>query len=113
VHHGTQEQYIDKNYAATFIIWDRIFGTFEPEGEKVIYGLTTNIKNKANPFYINFHEYIDMWNDVKAAKGFKRKMYMLFGSPYKIMLEKNAAAEAAAKAKELLHTAPIEKEPVA
>lgn len=93
VHHGTQEQYIDKNYGATLIIWDRIFKTYEPEGEKVTYGLTTNITNKANPFYINFHEYFDMYNDVKGAKGFKQKMYMLFGSPYKIMVQKNALAE--------------------
>ncbi len=110
VHHGTQEQYIDKNYAATFIIWDRIFGTFEPEGEKVIYGLTTNIPNKANPFYINFHEYIDIYQDMKAAKGFRRKMYMLFGSPYKIMLEKNAAAEAAEKTRQLVESPVSEKE---
>ncbi len=113
VHHGTQEQYIDKNYGATFIIWDRIFGTFEPEGEKVIYGLTTNIPNKANPFYINFHEPIDIIKDVRKAKGLKKKLYMIFGSPYKIMLEKNAEAEAAAKAKEMLNATPAEKEPVA
>lgn len=113
VHHGTQEQYIDKNYAATFIIWDRIFGTYEPEGEPVIYGLTTNIKNKANPFYINFHEYIDIYKDVRAAKGFKNKMHMLFGSPYKIMLEKIAAAEAAEKAKQLVQSPVNEKESVA
>jgi len=88
VHHGTQEQYIDKNYAATFIIWDRIWGTYEPEVEKVTYGITTNIDHKANPFHINFHEYKDMWKDVKKAKTLRRKLFFIFGSPVKIMMEK-------------------------
>lgn len=39
VHHGRNPYCIDKNYAGVLIIWDRIFGTFEPEGEKVVYGL--------------------------------------------------------------------------
>ncbi len=93
VHHGSQEQYIDKNYGATFIFWDRIWKTYEPEGEKVIYGITTNIENKANPFHINFHEYKDMIADVRKAKGLKRKMFFIFGSPVKIMTEKNRIAE--------------------
>lgn len=97
VHHGTQPQYIDKNYAATFIIWDRIFGTFEPEGEKVIYGLTTNIDKKANPFHINFHEYGEIWKDMKSAKTFKDKMFYLMASPTKIGRKKEAE-ELAAKA---------------
>lgn len=96
VHHGSQEQYIDKNYGATFIFWDRIWKTYEPEGEKVIYGITTNIVNKANPFFINFHEIKDMITDVRTAKGFRRKMFFIFGSPVKIMQEKERAkAEAA------------------
>ena len=43
VHHGSQEQYLDKNYGGILIIWDRIFGSFEPEAERVRYGLTKNI----------------------------------------------------------------------
>ncbi|PVD35948.1 hypothetical protein C0Q70_02917 [Pomacea canaliculata] len=39
VHHGRNPYCIDKNYAGVFIIWDRIFGTFQPEKEKVVYGL--------------------------------------------------------------------------
>lgn len=88
VHHGSQEQYIDKNYGATFIIFDRIFGTYEPEVEKVKYGITTNIGNKANPLFINFHEYKDMYNDIKNAKGIKKKFWYMFGSPIAIDMEK-------------------------
>ncbi|KAM4791067.1 alkylglycerol monooxygenase isoform 3-T3 [Cyanocitta cristata] len=40
VHHGRNPYCIDKNYGGTLIIWDRIFGTFEAEDEKVVYGLT-------------------------------------------------------------------------
>lgn len=88
VHHGSQEKYIDKNFGATFIFWDRIFGTYQPEEEQVIYGITTNIENKANPFHINFHEYNDMWQDVRKAKGFRKKWFYIFGSPVKVAEEK-------------------------
>lgn len=100
VHHGSQEKYIDKNYGATFIFWDRMFGTYQPEEEQVVYGLTTNIGHKANPFYINFHEYRDMYVDVKNAKGFRKKLFYIFGSPTKIMLEKKALMEQQAKAEQ-------------
>jgi len=92
VHHGSQEQYIDKNYGATFIFWDRIWKTYEPEVEPVRYGITTNIENKANPFHINFHEYKDMLQDVRNAKGLRKKLFYIFGSPVKIMLEKQRLA---------------------
>ena len=40
VHHGTNEAYLDRNHAGILIVWDRMFGTFIPEKEKVVYGLT-------------------------------------------------------------------------
>ena len=43
VHHGANQQYLDRNYGGELIIWDRIFGSFTPEVERVRYGLTTNI----------------------------------------------------------------------
>ena len=43
VHHGMNHQYLDKNYAGILIIWDRLFGTWEPEGERVQYGLTKQL----------------------------------------------------------------------
>ncbi len=93
VHHGRQDKYVNKNYGATFIFWDRMFGTYQPEEEKVIYGITTNIKNKSNPLYINFHEYIDIWNDLKTAKTFREKMFFLFGDPIKVSNFKKAQAQ--------------------
>lgn len=43
VHHGTNPEYLDRNYGGILIVWDRLFGTFEPERAPVTYGLTTQI----------------------------------------------------------------------
>lgn len=93
VHHGSQEKYINKNYGATFIIWDRIFGTYQEEDEKAEYGLTHNIEHKGNPFHINFHEYADMIRDVRNASTFREKLFFIFGNPIDIALRKKAQAE--------------------
>lgn len=84
VHHGSDEKYIDKNFAAIFIFWDMLLGTYQPEEEKPTYGITTNIKHKLNPLHLNFHEYDSMYKDVKKAKTFKEKWFYVFGSPGKI-----------------------------
>lgn len=84
VHHGSQEKYINKNYGATFIVWDRLFGTYQAEEEQVEYGITTNIEQKGNPFHINFHEYADMIRDVKAARSWRTKLFFIFGDPGKV-----------------------------
>lgn len=89
VHHGSQEKYLDKNFSATFIVWDRLFGTYHPEDEKPEYGLTTKIGNRLNPVYLNFHEFNDILKDVRNAQGIKNKWFYLFGSPAKIYKKKN------------------------
>ncbi len=89
VHHGSQEKYLDKNFAATFIIWDRIFGTYHHEDEKPDYGLTNKIGDRLDPIYLNFHEFVDMVNDVRKAKGFREKLFYAFASPARIHQRKN------------------------
>ncbi len=84
VHHGSDEKYIDKNFAAIFIFWDMLLGTYQPEEEKPTYGITTKIEHKLNPLHLNFHEYDSMMEDVKLAKTFKEKWFYIFGSPGKI-----------------------------
>jgi hypothetical protein len=69
-----------------------MFGTYQPEEEQVEYGLTHNIEHKANPFHINFHEYADMMRDVRKAKGFKKKLFYVFGDPGRIAEEKKVAS---------------------
>lgn len=81
VHHGCQEKYINKNYGATFIIWDRMFGTFQKEEEPAVYGITHNIDHKHDPIHINFHEYVDMFRDIRQASGWKERLFFLFGDP--------------------------------
>lgn len=60
VHHGTNIQYLDRNYGGILIIWDRLFGSFEPEVEKVEYGILKNIESH-NPLYIATHEWIALF----------------------------------------------------
>ncbi|MEL4254711.1 sterol desaturase family protein [Shewanella xiamenensis] len=65
VHHGRNPQYIDKNYAGILIIWDKLFGTFVPEEETVIYGITKPV-NSFNPLKVTFSEWRDMFSEVTA-----------------------------------------------
>lgn len=67
VHHASNPQYLDRNYAGIFIIWDRLFGSFEEEKEKPIYGLVKNIKTY-HPVKIAFQEWYDMLKDFFSAK---------------------------------------------
>jgi sterol desaturase/sphingolipid hydroxylase (fatty acid hydroxylase superfamily) len=58
VHHGSNKKYIDKNFGGTLIIWDKIFGTYEAETEKVKYGVTSGFAGY-NPFVLVFKGFID------------------------------------------------------
>ncbi len=79
VHHGSNREYLDRNHGSIFIIWDRLFGTFEPEGEPVVYGLTQNI-DSFNLGRIATHEYVDMLRDVADARSWSERFsYVLRG----------------------------------
>nr|WP_162988991.1 DUF4833 domain-containing protein [Pedobacter schmidteae] len=92
VHHGSQEKYLDKNFGATFMLWDHLFGTFQYEEEQPVYGLTTPIVNKTNPFILNFHEYRDMLQDIKHSDGLKELLFFIFASPARIYKHKATRA---------------------
>ncbi|MCU0467758.1 MAG: sterol desaturase family protein [Arcicella sp.] len=66
VHHGVNFKYLDKNFGEFLIIWDRLFGTFQEESEKVVYGMY-NHPQSWNPININFHYYKILWKDAVAA----------------------------------------------
>jgi hypothetical protein len=83
VHHSTNEQYLDKNFGSTFIVWDRLFGTFEAEEEQTLYGITKPI-NSYNPITLNFHEWKDMSYDVVKSRSLKEAYAMMFTSPSKL-----------------------------
>ncbi|WP_205699028.1 sterol desaturase family protein [Conexibacter sp. SYSU D00693] len=80
VHHGSQEQYLDRNHGGILIIWDRLFGTFHPEGERVRYGLTTNI-GTFNPVDVAFGEYRSLWRDVRTARSWRDRVGFLLRGP--------------------------------
>jgi sterol desaturase/sphingolipid hydroxylase (fatty acid hydroxylase superfamily) len=80
VHHGSNPQYLDKNYGGILIVWDKLFGTFEPEVRRVKYGLTKNVKT-FNPVRIGYHEFVDIARDVRAARGWRDKLGFVFRRP--------------------------------
>lgn len=82
VHHAKNPEYIDKNMAMVFIIWDKIFGTFTPENTQkpINFGLTKNIDTH-NPISIVFHEWKAIINDVNKAQSLKDKLMYIFGPP--------------------------------
>ncbi len=81
VHHATNAQYLDRNHAGIFIIWDKLFGTFELESEKPIYGLVKNIETY-NPAKIAFIEWYNMFRDFFTKKtSIKNKFNYLIKPP--------------------------------
>ncbi|XP_003252640.2 alkylglycerol monooxygenase [Nomascus leucogenys] len=80
VHHGRNRYCIDKNYAGVLIIWDRIFGTFEAENEKIVYGLTHPI-NTFEPIKVQFHHLFSIWTTFWATPGFFNKFSVIFKGP--------------------------------
>ncbi|GIF44281.1 sterol desaturase family protein [Actinoplanes xinjiangensis] len=80
VHHGSNDPYLDRNYGGVLIVWDRLFGSFEPEGEKVAYGLTSNLQTY-NPLRVATHEYAAIWRDLRGATTWRDRAGYLFGRP--------------------------------
>ena len=80
VHHGADRQYLDRNYGGVLIVWDKLFGTFEPEIRRVTYGLTKNI-DTYNPVRVGYHEFVDIGRDVIRSRGLRNKLRHVFGRP--------------------------------
>uniref|UniRef100_A0A8C6U510 Alkylglycerol monooxygenase n=1 Tax=Neogobius melanostomus TaxID=47308 RepID=A0A8C6U510_9GOBI len=80
VHHGRNEYCIDKNYGGILIIWDRLFGTFAEESEKVIYGLVFPIKT-FEILYVQLHYYRYLWKKSKYYKKIKNKFLTFLNGP--------------------------------
>ena len=59
VHHGVNEQYLDKNYGGILILWDRLFGTFEEEVEKPVFGVRGGL-GTFDPLWANVSYYATM-----------------------------------------------------
>lgn len=79
VHHASQAHYLDKNYGAVLIIWDRLFGTYEPEKAAPIYGLTEPL-NSSNPIAIHFFELVKLARAL-VARSWRARWKLLWSKP--------------------------------
>ena len=80
VHHASDLDYIDKNFAGMLIIWDRMFGSFVAETHRPTYGLMHNI-DSFNPFRLQYYMYGDIWRDVRGATCWRDRLGYIFGPP--------------------------------
>lgn len=80
VHHASDLKYLDKNHAGVLIIWDRMFGTFQPEEERPVFGLTRNIQTY-NPLKIATHEWAEIAKDLRKARTWRDAWHYLFAPP--------------------------------
>jgi len=80
VHHGSNPRYLDRNYGGILIVWDRWFGSFEPESEPVRFGLTKNI-TRYDPLYVAFHEWVAVFRDAWRADSWRLAFRYLLAPP--------------------------------
>jgi alkylglycerol monooxygenase len=79
VHHAINPAYLDKNYGATLIVWDRLFGTYADETEKPVYGITTPL-GSFNAMWAQVHYWVELGAMTRAARG-AEKLRVWFASP--------------------------------
>jgi sterol desaturase/sphingolipid hydroxylase (fatty acid hydroxylase superfamily) len=80
VHHGVNPAYQDRNYAGVFIVWDRWFGTFTPEAEPPVYGITHPLRSW-NPLWANVHGYVEIARAAWRADRWTDRWHIVFGHP--------------------------------
>lgn len=80
VHHGSDPEYLDRNYGGILIVWDRLFGSFQPELHRPTYGLTTPA-GTTNVLRLQTHEYAAIARDVRRAPTLREKLGYVFGPP--------------------------------
>jgi sterol desaturase/sphingolipid hydroxylase (fatty acid hydroxylase superfamily) len=80
IHHSSEVEFLDKNHGGNLIIWDKMFGTFQPETRKTTYGLNKNLSS-TNPLTIAFHEWNNIIEDFKKAKQRSDYINYVFNAP--------------------------------
>lgn len=80
VHHGSDPEYLDKNYGGILIIWDRVFGTFQPELQQPKYGLTYPVETY-NLLTLQYGDYRQMAREVRQARSWRERLGYVFGPP--------------------------------
>ena len=79
VHHAINKEYLDKNLSQVFIIWDKLFGTFQEELENVppVYGVKRPLRSW-NPILINFSHLFSLFKDAWRTDNFVDKFRIWF-----------------------------------
>jgi sterol desaturase/sphingolipid hydroxylase (fatty acid hydroxylase superfamily) len=82
VHHGTNARYLDRNFGGVFIIWDRLFGTFEAErdDDPVRYGIVRNLAT-FNPVWVALHEWVAIGRELISADSWRARWMAIAGPP--------------------------------
>lgn len=80
VHHGTDDHYVDRNFAGVLIIWDRLFGTFVPEGAEPRYGVVVPLESW-NPVWANFQGFALIGAAWRRAPDWRGRVRAIFGPP--------------------------------
>ncbi|MBC8172890.1 MAG: sterol desaturase family protein [Chitinophagales bacterium] len=80
VHHGRNPKYLDRNHGGTFIIWDRMFGTFQKEEEEVVYGITKPLRTW-NPIRAQVDFWRDLFSDLTKTRSWGDKIKLLVKPP--------------------------------
>ena len=80
VHHGTQPKYLDKNYGQTLLIWDRLFGTWQPEEEEPVYGLVKQL-DRQDYLSIQLAPITGLWRAMRSAPDWRGKLGYLWHPP--------------------------------
>lgn len=80
VHHGVNPEYQDRNFAGTLIIWDRFFGTFEPERVEPVYGITKPLASWS-PLRANLHVFQDIARHMRVATTWRDRWRSIFAHP--------------------------------
>jgi sterol desaturase/sphingolipid hydroxylase (fatty acid hydroxylase superfamily) len=82
VHHASNVLYLDKNLGMCLLIWDKLFGTFQPElaSEPVRYGLHKNVSDKGAANIV-FHEWKAIYKDSQKATKWSDKLKYLLAPP--------------------------------
>lgn len=80
VHHGSDAIYLDRNYGGILIVWDRMFGTFQPEMHTPTYGLTTPVDSD-DLLHLQYHEYGNILRDVRRARSWRERFGYVFAPP--------------------------------
>ena len=80
VHHAVNDGYLDRNYGGVLVIWDRMFGSFQEEGEKCVYG-TRSPLNSWDPLWSNAEVYWALARDSWRARAWTDKVRVWFKPP--------------------------------